>query len=79
MKRSIFFLFICFVLIFFGFVDLASAYIDPGSGSMLLQLLLGGIAGAVVVLKMYWRQFTNLFRRNSRKESDNLSSDDHQS
>lgn len=35
----------------------AAAYIDPGTGGMLLQLLLGGIAGAFVVLKLYWNRF----------------------
>lgn len=32
----------------------AHAYLDPGTGSMLLQLLLGGIAGALIVMKLYW-------------------------
>ena len=36
----------------------AHAYLDPGSGSMLLQLLLGGIAGLVVIFKLYWARFT---------------------
>jgi hypothetical protein len=32
----------------------AWAYLDPGTGSMMLQVLLGGIAGAIVVGKLYW-------------------------
>lgn len=32
----------------------AHAYIDPGTGGMLLQLLLGGVAGALVIIKLYW-------------------------
>ncbi len=28
------------------------AYLDPGTGSMLLQMLLGGVAGALVVGKL---------------------------
>jgi hypothetical protein len=35
----------------------AWAYLDPGTGSMLLQLLLGGIAGVMVVGKLYWHRF----------------------
>jgi hypothetical protein len=35
----------------------AWAYLDPGTGSMMLQLLLGGIAGAMVVGKLYWHRF----------------------
>jgi hypothetical protein len=30
-------------------------YLDPASGSMLLQILLGLIAGAAVALKLGWR------------------------
>lgn len=30
------------------------AYLDPGSGSMLLQVILGGLAAVGVVFKMYW-------------------------
>jgi hypothetical protein len=32
----------------------AHAYIDPASGSALLQLILGGLAGIGVVAKLYW-------------------------
>jgi hypothetical protein len=31
------------------------AYIDPGSGGLLVQLLAGGIAGAVAYLRFHWR------------------------
>ena len=47
------------------FTGPAWAYLDPGTGSMMLQLLLGGVAGAMVVGKLYWqrlREFvTSLF------------------
>ena len=32
------------------------AYLDPGSGSMLLQAIVGGTAAAGVTLKLYWRR-----------------------
>ena len=35
----------------------AHAYLDPGTGGMLLQLLLGGFAAALVVLRLYWHSF----------------------
>ena len=31
-------------------------YIDPASGSMVLQILLGGAAAVLVALKMWWRR-----------------------
>ena len=33
------------------------AYLDPGTGSMLLQVILGGIAAVGVVFKLYWHRF----------------------
>lgn len=41
--------------------QLAFAYIDPGTGSILLQGLLAGVAGAAVVLKLYWFRIKNFF------------------
>ena len=32
------------------------AYLDPGSGSMLLQMLLGGVAGVAVSIKMFGKR-----------------------
>jgi hypothetical protein len=37
------------------------AYLDPGTGSMLLQLLLGGVAGLLVIGKLYWYRFKVFF------------------
>ena len=58
-KKPITLLELLFLTIFWCFIpmDSAHAYLDPGSGSMLLQLLLGGIAGLAVVFKLYWAQF----------------------
>jgi len=32
----------------------ALAYLDPGTGSMLLQVILGGIAAVGVAIKLFW-------------------------
>ena len=34
----------------------ASAYLDPGTGSMMLQVILGGIAAVGVAIKLYWHK-----------------------
>jgi hypothetical protein len=41
----------------------AHAYLDPATGSVLLQGLLAGIAGFMVVLRLYWSHVKGLFRR----------------
>ena len=40
----------------------AHAYLDPTTGSILLQGLLAGLAGVVVVLRLYWARVKAFFR-----------------
>jgi hypothetical protein len=47
------------------------AYLDPGTGSMLVQLLVGGLAAVAVTAKFYWRRVLRLLRiRKAEPESD---------
>jgi hypothetical protein len=41
----------------------AHAYLDAGTGSMILQVLAGGVAGAVVIGRLYWHRFMRLIGR----------------
>ena len=41
----------------------AEAYLDPGAGSMLLQLVLGGVAGFAVIGKLFWHRLILAFRK----------------
>jgi hypothetical protein len=45
-------------------------YLDPGSGSLLLQALAGGVAGIAVAGKFYWRRIKRVFVR--RDATDDL-------
>jgi hypothetical protein len=38
------------------------AYIDPGSGSMILQMILGGLAAAAVFAKLFWHRLLVFLR-----------------
>jgi hypothetical protein len=38
----------------------AYAYLDPGTGSMILQVILGGAAGVALAGKLYWRKFLEM-------------------
>ena len=49
----------------------AHAYLDPGTGSILLQVLIGGVAGLGVIVKLYWRRLRDLLGlrdKNAPKE-----------
>lgn len=43
--------------------SLAYAYVDPGAGSMLLQLLLGGVAGLFVFARLFKQRILRFFGR----------------
>ena len=34
----------------------ASAYIDPGTSSMLLQVIVGALVGVGITIKVYWEK-----------------------
>ncbi len=36
----------------------AYAYLDPGTGTMIVQVIIAGIAGALVSIKVYWVQLS---------------------
>jgi hypothetical protein len=38
------------------------AYLDAGSGSMIVQLLLGGFAAVAVSIKLWWRRLLRFLR-----------------
>ena len=38
----------------------AFGYLDPGTGSMVLQVLVGTALGSLLMIKMFWRQIKGL-------------------
>lgn len=55
MRPTYLFGFMMFVVVVLLQQD-ASAYLDPSSGSILIQILLGGVAGFAVLIRIYWRK-----------------------
>jgi hypothetical protein len=45
-------------------------YLDPGSGSILLQLLLAALLGAGVLLRSQWSKIKSLFKGKDTTEED---------
>ena len=45
-------------------------YLDPGSGSFLIQLIVAGVVGAGFIIKAYWKKIKGLFNRSGAKEED---------
>lgn len=46
------------------------AYLDPGSGSMILQIIAGGLAAVAVTAKLYWNRILRLLRIRKDDEPD---------
>ena len=57
-----------FVLI--AIPGISYAYLDPGTGSILLQVILGGMAAIGVAFKLYWHRIRTAFRRTQSSEPE---------
>jgi hypothetical protein len=49
------------------------AYLDPGTGSMLLQVILGGVAAVGVAIKLYWHKLRVAFGMGKKEETEDES------
>jgi hypothetical protein len=52
-------------------------YLDPGSGSFLLQLLIAGFAGLAIAVGASWSKIKRLFTK-TKKKADAEDDDDEQ-
>ena len=50
-------------------------YLDPGSGSFLIQLLIAALLGGAFVIRSYWGRILDFFRRLLKKDT-RISQDD---
>ena len=59
-------------LLYLPFHHAIDAYIDPGTGSIVLQAVIGGFAAVLVAIGMFWKQIKafvgNLFSRSKKSE-----------
>lgn len=39
------------------------AYLDPGTGSVLLQIILGGMVAALATVRLYWDRLKSFVQR----------------
>ena len=43
------------------------AYLDPGSGSFILQILIATLVGGMFIVKTYWQRILGFFRKKFSK------------
>jgi hypothetical protein len=51
-----------------GIVHPAQAYIDPGTGSVIVQGLIGAVAGGLVIIRIYWAKISTFMGLSKRSE-----------
>jgi hypothetical protein len=64
--------FVVFVIVV-SFAPDALAYLDPGTGSMMLQVILGGIAAIGVALKLFWYRIIAFLGFGKKPDSEDKS------
>lgn len=50
-------------------VSKAHAYLDPGTGSIILQAILGFIAAAAATVSIYWEKFKSIINKVLKKDT----------
>ena len=66
-----------FILLFCLYIminpTIAYAYLDPGTGSIILQAIIGFIAATITAISVYWIKFksmiSKIFLRKKKKEN----------
>jgi hypothetical protein len=48
----------------------AHAYLDPGTGSYILQILIAALFGALFMLKVFWGRIVGFFSKSSSEEAE---------
>lgn len=47
----------------------AHAYLDPGTGSIILQAILGFIAAAAATVSIYWQKFKSIINKILKRDT----------
>ena len=63
---------IVYIILFYFFsLTSAHAYLDPGTGSIILQAIIGFIAASITIISTYWNKLkifiVNLFKKKKGK------------
>jgi hypothetical protein len=44
-------------------------YLDPGTGSVVIQVLIAVVVGAAAAVKLYWTKISGFLRRRTKRDS----------
>ncbi|MEM7194035.1 MAG: hypothetical protein AAF402_03735 [Pseudomonadota bacterium] len=60
------------VVLAFACPSVAFAYLDPGTGSIIFQGIVAGIAAALATGKFWWHRVKSIFTRSPDEQSEAL-------
>jgi len=49
-------------------LPISLGYIDPGSGSLVIQMIIGALVGAGITIKIYWYKLKTFLLRLEKKD-----------
>lgn len=52
------------------FGRLILSYLDPGTGSFIIQLLIGGLLSSLFLVKVFWKRITSVFKRSDEAAAE---------
>ncbi len=64
-------LLLCFVLLVL-FPSVSMAYIDPGTGSMIIQMIVAGLVAVGISGKVFWGRIKGLFNKKTADADEKL-------
>ena len=81
MRRPLLILLLLIVWLSPAFASPAYAYLDPGTGSYVFQMIIAGVVGLLFLVKIYWRRIASLLTRlfppnEARRRQDEDAADD---
>tara|TARA_B100001250_G_C19290157_1_gene567186 strand:- start:127 stop:345 length:219 start_codon:yes stop_codon:yes gene_type:complete len=63
------------IILYLTFITPANAYLDPGSGSIILQAILGFIAASIATLSFYWNKVKLFLKKIFKKDNKDKNSE----
>ena len=55
--------------------NLAYAYLDLGTLTIFFQVIVAGIVGSILTIKLWWRSFVNFFKKSSDQKNKSKKDD----
>ncbi|MHC1783408.1 MAG: hypothetical protein AB9891_11765 [Anaerolineaceae bacterium] len=56
-------------------LKIGDLYLDPGSGSFIIQILLAALLGSAFAIKMYWKKLKSFIVKSSPADSEEKDTD----